>query len=91
MKGQLFHMADEIGFSDRSKLAQIALKWNLSREAVTTVVVGTNNPEHLKKNLAALNNLELTDEDIKIIELIKRSNIYRTYEKNKLSEFYCEN
>jgi aryl-alcohol dehydrogenase-like predicted oxidoreductase len=88
MKGQLFHMADEIGFSERSKLAQAALKWNLSNEAVTTVVIGTNNPEHLKKNLAVLDNLEITDEDINIIESIKRSNIYQTYEKNKLSEFY---
>ena len=90
MKGQLFHMADEIGFSDRSKLAQVALKWNLSSEAVTTVVVGTNNPEHLKKNLAVLDNLKLTDEDIKIIESIKRSNIYQAYEKNKLNDFYGE-
>jgi predicted aldo/keto reductase-like oxidoreductase len=88
MKGQLFHMADEIGFSDRSKLAQIALKWNLSHEAVSTVVVGTNNSEHLKKNLSVFDNLKLTDEDINIIEAMKTSKIYQTYEKNKLSEFY---
>ena len=90
MKGQLFNMAGEIGFSDRSKLAQIALKWNLSHEAVTTVVVGTNNPEHLKKNLSVFDNLKLSDEDFNIIEKIKNSKIYKTYEKNKLSEFYRE-
>jgi len=90
MKGQLFKMADEIGFSDRSKLAQIALKWSLSHEAVTTVVVGTNNPGHLKKNLSVLDNLNLTDEDISIIETIKTSKIYQTYEKNKLRGFYQE-
>ena len=90
MKGQLFNMADEIGFSDRSRLAQIALRWNLSHEAVTTVVVGTNNPEHLKKNLSVIGNLKLTDEDFKIIEEIKTSKIYKTYEKNKLREFYQE-
>ena len=88
MKGQLFHMADEIGYSDRNKLAQIAVKWNLSHEAVTTVVVGTNNPEHLKKNLSVFDNFKLTDEDLNIIETIKISKIYQTYEKNKLSEFY---
>jgi aryl-alcohol dehydrogenase-like predicted oxidoreductase len=88
MKGQLFNMADEIGFSDRSKLAQIALKWNLSHEEITTVVVGTNNPEHLKKDLSVLDNLKLTDEDFNIIEAIKTSKIFRTYEKNKLREFY---
>jgi len=91
MKGQLFKMADEIGFSDRSKLAQIALKWNLSHDAVTTVVVGTNNPEHLKKNLTVLDNLNLTDEDINIIERIRTSTVYQTYEKNKLKEFFQEN
>jgi uncharacterized protein len=90
MKGQLFHMADEIGFSDRSKLAQIALKWNLSHEPVTTVVVGTNNPEHLKKNLSMIDNFKLTDEDLNIIEAMKTSKIFLTYEKNKLSEFYRE-
>ncbi|MGD8294327.1 MAG: aldo/keto reductase [Desulfobacterales bacterium] len=90
MKGQLFHMADEIGFSDRSKLAQIALKWNLSHEPVTTVVVGTNNPEHLKKNLSVFDNLNLTDEELNIIEAIKRSKIYQTYKKNKVSGFYRE-
>ena len=90
MKGQLFRMADEIGFSDRSRLAQAALKWSLSHEAVTTVVVGTNNPEHLKKNLSVLDNLNLTDEDINIIETIKASKIYRIYENNKLGDFYKE-
>ena len=88
MKGQLFSMANEIDFSDRSKLAQVALKWNLSHEAVTTVVVGTNNPEHLKKNLSVLDDLKMTDEDLDIIEMVKTSKIYQTYEKNKLSEFY---
>jgi aryl-alcohol dehydrogenase-like predicted oxidoreductase len=90
MKGQLFNMADEIGFSDRSRLAQIALRWNLSHEAVTTVVVGTNNPEHLRKNLSVVGNLKLNDEDFNIIEEIKKSKIYQTYEKNKLGEFYQE-
>jgi uncharacterized protein len=90
MKGQLFRMADEMDFSDRSRLAQTALKWNLSHETVTTVVVGTNNAEHLKKNLSVLDNLNLTDEDFHIIETIKKSKNYQTYEKNKLREFYQE-
>ena len=88
MKGQLFKMADEIGFANRSKLAQIALKWNLSHEAVATVIIGTNNPEHLKKNLSVLNNINLTDEDNHVIETLKTSEIYQTYETNKIREFY---
>ena len=90
MKGQLFNMADEIAFSDRSRLAQVALKWNLSHDAVTTVVVGTNNPEHLEKNLSVADNLKLTGEDRNVIEAIKTSKIYQTYEQNKLKEFYQE-
>jgi hypothetical protein len=54
------------------------------------VVVGTNNPEHLRKNLSVVGNLKLTDEDFNIIEEIKTSKIYHTYEKNKLREFYQE-
>jgi predicted aldo/keto reductase-like oxidoreductase len=91
MKGQLFKMADEIGYTDRSKLAQTALKWNLSHEAVTTVVVGTNNPDNLLKNLTVLNDLNLTDDDRDIIEKIKTSQIFKTYEEKKLQEFYPNN
>ena len=90
MKGQLFKMAEEIGYADRSRLAQIALKWNLSHSDVATVIVGTNNPDHLEKNLSVLKELHLTDEDRDIIEKIKTSNSYQAYEKNKLREFYPE-
>ena len=90
MKGQLFKMADEISFSDRGRLAQIALKWNLSHEAVTTVIIGTNNPDHLKKNLSILDHLDLTNEETQVIETIKTSKLYQAYETHKLREFYQE-
>ena len=54
MKGALFKMGEEVGITDRNNLAAIGLKWNLSHEEVTTVVVGTNNPDHLKTNLEAI-------------------------------------
>ncbi len=54
MKGTLFKMGEEVGITDRNNLAAIGLKWNLSHEEVTTVVVGTNNPGHLKTNLEAI-------------------------------------
>lgn len=88
MKGQLFRMADETGYTDRSRLARVALKWNLAHEAVTTVVVGTNNPDHLLNNLSVLENLTLTDDDRNILEKIKTSQLFNTYEKRKLQEFY---
>lgn len=88
MKGELFKMGDEVDLRDRSKLARIALKWNLSNEEVTTVVVGTNNPDHLLKNLEILNDLEINDEEKDIIEKIKTSSIYKAYEERKTKEFF---
>jgi len=88
MKGELFKMGDEVDLRDRSKLAHIALKWNLSNEEVTTVVVGTNNPDHLLKNLEILNDLEINDEEKDIIEKIKTSSIYKAYEERKIKEFF---
>ncbi|MBD3306677.1 aldo/keto reductase [candidate division KSB3 bacterium] len=87
MKGELFKMGDEVGVTDRTKLAQIAIKWNLSHEAVTTLIVGTNNPDHLVANLAVLDDLGLTDEEHGIIQKITTSSIYKAYEDRKTKEF----
>ncbi len=88
MKGELFKMGDEVGFKDRSELAKIGLKWNLSHEEVTTVVVGTSNPDHLIENLKVLNDLKLNDEEKDIIQKIKTSFIYKAYEDRKTKEFF---
>ena len=91
MKGELFKMGDEVGFKDRGRLAEIGIKWNLSNEEVTTVVVGTGNPDHLKKDLEVLNDLELNDQDKEIIEKIKTSSLYKDYEERKTNEFFEKN
>jgi predicted aldo/keto reductase-like oxidoreductase len=88
MKGALFQMGAEVGIADRSQLAAIGLKWNLSHEEVTTVVVGTNNPEHLKKNLEIINDLDFSGEEQEIIEKIKTSSLYKSYEDRKTREFF---
>jgi predicted aldo/keto reductase-like oxidoreductase len=88
MKGELFRMGKEVGLTDRSRLAEIGIKWNLSHAAVTNLIVGTNNPDHLVKNLAVLNNLELTEEDSGIIDQIKTSDRYKAYEDKKTTEFF---
>ena len=87
MKGELFKMADEIGLRDRSRVAQAALRWNLAHKGVSTVVVGTNNPDHLASNLRVLQSPELTDADEKVIEDIKASRPFKDYEEKKLHEF----
>jgi predicted aldo/keto reductase-like oxidoreductase len=88
MKGALFQMGEEVGVTDRSQLAGIGIKWNLSHKEVTSVVVGTNNPDHLKKNLEGINDLGLSDEEHEIIEKIKTSSLFKAYEESKSNEFF---
>jgi aryl-alcohol dehydrogenase-like predicted oxidoreductase len=88
MKGALFQMGAEVGATDRSQLASIGIKWNLSHEEVTTVVVGTNNPDHLKMNLEIINDPDLSDQEHEIIEKIKTSSLFNTYEETKTREFF---
>jgi predicted aldo/keto reductase-like oxidoreductase len=88
MKGALFQMGEEVGVTDRSRLATIGIKWNLSHADVTSVLVGTNNPDHLKKNLEVINDLKLNDEEKQIIQKIKTSSLYKAYEERKTKEFF---
>jgi aryl-alcohol dehydrogenase-like predicted oxidoreductase len=88
MKGALFQMGAEVGVADRSRLAAIGIKWNLSHKEVTTVVVGTNNPDHLKKNLEVIHDPGLRDEDQEIINKIKTSSLYQAYAERKSREFF---
>jgi predicted aldo/keto reductase-like oxidoreductase len=87
MKGMLFKMAEEIGFSDKPKLAKAALKWCLAHDEVTTVVCGTGKVDHLLDALNILNNLEMTEEDLAIIKQIKQSNLFKEFETKKNNEF----
>jgi aryl-alcohol dehydrogenase-like predicted oxidoreductase len=91
MKGELFRMGDEVGLTDYDRLAQIALKWSLSHEEVTTVVVGVNSPDQLVSNLQVLNELELHDEELDIMETVKTSSIYKAYEERKTRGFFGQN
>jgi predicted aldo/keto reductase-like oxidoreductase len=80
-------MAEEIGFSDKPKLAKAALKWCLAHDEVTTVVIGTGKVNHLLDALSILNNLEMTEEDLEIIKQIKQSNLFKEFETKKNNEF----
>jgi predicted aldo/keto reductase-like oxidoreductase len=88
MKGELFKMGMEVGITDLGRLANIALKWNLSHEAVTTVVVGTNNPDHLARNLQVLEDLELSGKEKEMVENVKKSLQYKAYEEIKRRDFF---
>lgn len=51
-------------------LAQLALIWVLRQKAVTTALIGISSVKQLEDNLAALDNLELTAEELSEIEQI---------------------
>ncbi len=88
MKGTLFEMGKEVGLTDRTRLAQIGIKWNLSHAEVTTVVIGTNHPNHFISNLEVLENLNITEEEEQVITNIKTSRLYKAYEERKTKEFF---
>lgn len=87
-KGALYKMADEAGIADRGLLSKVALKWNLSHPEVTTVLVGTNNPEHLLQNLETLESLQLTQEDQAILDRIKMTDRFKEFDDRKTKEFF---
>lgn len=88
MKGEFFKMAEEAGYTDKTELAQLALKWNLSHPEATSVIVGTGNPDHLSKDLEILDDMELSEKENRIIREIKSTETYKQYEDEKLKEFF---
>jgi L-glyceraldehyde 3-phosphate reductase len=59
---------NEIARRRGQSLAQMALAWCLRDPRVTTVLIGASRPEQIEENLAALNNLEFTKEELKEID-----------------------
>ncbi len=84
MKGALFTMGGEAGFTDRKQLAQISLKWILAHQEVTTIVVGIDHPQQLADNLEALEQPTLTDDDRKVLDALKATRSYREYHDGRL-------
>jgi L-glyceraldehyde 3-phosphate reductase len=63
---QLNELAQKRGQS----LAQMAIAWDLRNPVVTSALVGASSVEQLEDNLAALNNLKFSDEELGRIEEI---------------------
>ncbi|MBS1611154.1 MAG: L-glyceraldehyde 3-phosphate reductase [Bacteroidetes bacterium] len=51
-------------------LSQMALSWLLKDKRITTVLIGVSSVEQLDNNLAALNNLDYSDTELKEIEAV---------------------
>jgi L-glyceraldehyde 3-phosphate reductase len=61
---------NDIALQRNQSLAQMALVWLLKDSRVTSVLVGASSPEQVLDNLASLNNIAFSDDEIKAIEKI---------------------
>jgi L-glyceraldehyde 3-phosphate reductase len=66
---QLNELAKQRGQS----LAQMAIAWVLRKPAVTSALIGASSVKQLEDNLAALNNLTFSEEELDRIESILKS------------------
>lgn len=55
----------KIAMERGESLAQMALKWVLKEEAVTSVLIGASKPEQILENLKVLNSKDFTEEELK--------------------------
>jgi L-glyceraldehyde 3-phosphate reductase len=61
---------NEIAKARGQSLAQMALAWVLRKPAVTSALIGASSIQQLDDNLAALNNLQFSDDELKKIDEI---------------------
>ncbi|MFI5495050.1 L-glyceraldehyde 3-phosphate reductase [Actinoplanes sp. NPDC051859] len=69
MLGRLREL-DEVARSRGQNLAQLALAWALRDPRVTSLVVGASSVGQLEQNVAALDNLAFTDDELSTIDKI---------------------
>jgi len=87
MKGSLFEMAKEAGIENKTLLAHAAMKWVFSFDEVSTIVYGTGKAEHLYDSASILDDLKLSEEEQSLIEAIRKTELFKTYEAKKNEEF----
>jgi L-glyceraldehyde 3-phosphate reductase len=64
---------NELALRRNQKLSQMALAWVLRKPQVTSALIGASSVKQLEENLAALNNLDFTDEELQAIEDILKT------------------
>lgn len=65
----LAEIADQRG----QKLSQMSIAWLLSQPNVTSVLIGASSPNQLKENVKALDVLQFTDAELRLIDSISKS------------------
>lgn len=67
---QQVQQLNEIAAQRKQSLAQMAIAWLLKDDRVTSVLVGVSKIQQLKDNIAALDNLKFSSEELEAIEII---------------------
>ncbi|MBF1010390.1 MAG: aldo/keto reductase, partial [Lachnoanaerobaculum sp.] len=65
---------NEMAKKREQSLAQMALAWVLKDGIVTSVLIGASKAEQVLDNIAAINNTEFSDEELKKIDKIVKDN-----------------
>jgi L-glyceraldehyde 3-phosphate reductase len=64
---------NEIAVKRGQSLAQMAIAWVLRNGKVSSVLVGAEKVSHIEDNIAALNNLEFSAEELSQIDSILKA------------------
>ncbi len=64
---------NEIAKNRGQSLAQMSIAWLLKNPVVTSVLIGASSVTQLKDNLQSLDNIDFTDEELKLIDKISLS------------------
>ena len=86
-KGNLFKMGEETGETDRSRLARIALKWNLSIPQITTTLVGAKDIPQLDNALSILESPDLTPDESSLLDRLLASPTGSSYSDKRRTDF----
>ena len=87
LKGELFRMGAEAGLTDRTRLAEVALRWLLAVPELNSVVVGAADPEQLARAADVVANLRPRPEDASLLERLKASPLFQSYAAQRRREF----
>ena len=67
---EMLNKLNEIAMNRGQKLSQMALSWVLSNKAVSTVLIGASRPEQILENVACIEKISFTPEEISKINSI---------------------
>ena len=88
LKGGLFRMGDDAGIVDRAALARAGMKWNLSHPQVTSVLVGAADAPQLRNAASVLEDLGLSDEDLRLLDQLRQTDTYQSTKASKEERFF---